>query len=497
MNQVPNVFIPIDVPKDEFSEFLSIDNNRRIFFSGKYGIGKTLFLKKFFEANRKYDTYHLYPIRYQITSNENIVELLKYDILVELLKKYPDAFQGENINGVKDWVEIFYAFVREKASANGVLRSVITTGENALAIAPDPILQILGKLGRPLKELLKLDKEFQKFKGEYIERDNKVIEMFYKKIESMEGIVDTDYISHLLRLKINELKTETKKSVLILDDFDRIDPEHVFRILNVLSVHMDDDDENKFGFDRIVIVGDVQNLRSIYRHKYGALAEFWGYFDKYFTIRPFQFGNKAAIATRIPELLLQIKHGDPGLKNVIGQSSGIINFILYEVLSRAFENGMMNLRQLYKPVKYSFPEVRFGVYPFEFTKELDHAVKLNHAVHISIKLLIALLGDREHLLEVLKNTKKSLPDIDSDKTANNSNQQYAIAARPMIKFLLPLPLKPGDTVWLDKYRLMIRENYESGLWIYPEVTQSKAQYFYDVLIEFIEKVKIDDLTSEK
>ena len=41
-----------------------------------------------------------------------------------------------------------------------------------------------------------------------------------------------------------------KKNVLVIDDLDRIDPEHIFRILNILSVHNNHfDSENKFSFD--------------------------------------------------------------------------------------------------------------------------------------------------------------------------------------------------------------------------------------------------------
>ena len=85
--QQPKELIPIEQPKSEFEKFLKQGNNKRIFFSGKFGIGKTYFLKKFFEIKEKeYDLYHIFPVNYQISSNENIIELIKYDILVELLK---------------------------------------------------------------------------------------------------------------------------------------------------------------------------------------------------------------------------------------------------------------------------------------------------------------------------------------------------------------------------------------------------------------------------
>ena len=39
--------IPVDGVFDDFAESLNIENNSSIFFSGKFGIGKTYFLKEF------------------------------------------------------------------------------------------------------------------------------------------------------------------------------------------------------------------------------------------------------------------------------------------------------------------------------------------------------------------------------------------------------------------------------------------------------------------
>lgn len=81
----------------KFEEHLEIKDNKRILFSGKFGIGKTYFLNEFFENKKeKYEVFHLFPVNYQISSNENILEFLKYDILVELIKKDKDIFKNDN-----------------------------------------------------------------------------------------------------------------------------------------------------------------------------------------------------------------------------------------------------------------------------------------------------------------------------------------------------------------------------------------------------------------
>ena len=70
-----------------------IVRNKSIFFTGQYGIGKTTFLKDFFKKRASdFDVYYLTPVRYQLHHNEDVIDLLKYDILMELLKVHSDAF---------------------------------------------------------------------------------------------------------------------------------------------------------------------------------------------------------------------------------------------------------------------------------------------------------------------------------------------------------------------------------------------------------------------
>lgn len=87
---------------------------------------------------------------------------------------------------------------------------------------------------------------------------------------------------------------------MIIEDLDRIDPEHIFRILNVISAHYDQryHDEyyhNKFGFDKIIIVSDYQNIKNIFHHRYGVDVDFDGYINKFYSTSPFHFNNNNAI----------------------------------------------------------------------------------------------------------------------------------------------------------------------------------------------------------
>ncbi len=480
--QEENNLIPIDVPKTDFEQFLNDERNRRIFFSGKFGIGKTFFLKEFFKAHKeKIDVYHLFPVRYQISSNENVVELLKYDILVELLKQHPDAFKNAESKGLKGSVKLFAAFCKDRGLINRFLKSAVETGEGVLALSPDPLFQALGKLGRPLNDLLALDKEFQEFKKEYLSGEKGAVEKFLKEISAENDSVATDYISHLLYEKIETLKGD-KRSVLILDDFDRIDPEHIFRILNILSAHMEGDEENKFGFDHIIIVGDIDNIRSIFHHKYGEKTEFWGYFDKFFTVRPYIFNNDKAIAERIPHLLQQIKYEDEGLKDAIGEG-GIVKHLLEEVLSEAFVIKEMSVRQLYKPINHSFPEVKKGAF------YRDHfSDQRNQCIDIGIKLLIALYGNKEHFLEILTKIR------DNSSTTPHEGRQwlYAEYANSMLKRMIKTEVDSKHS-WLDTYTVHATQDTNgSGMNFYLDGNaKANARFFYDTLTEYVKRSKYE------
>ncbi|NQU52064.1 MAG: hypothetical protein HQ522_05950 [Bacteroidetes bacterium] len=70
--------IPIDKIKADFQDFLVPDHNRRIIFSGPFGIGKTYFLKEFFEEKEnEYFPVFLRPINYSILSNEDVFKFIK------------------------------------------------------------------------------------------------------------------------------------------------------------------------------------------------------------------------------------------------------------------------------------------------------------------------------------------------------------------------------------------------------------------------------------
>ena len=71
-----------------FYDFINQEDNTNIIFSGKFGIGKTYFINKFFEEHKdEYIYLYLSPVNYSIASNEDIFEYIKVDILLQLFEK--------------------------------------------------------------------------------------------------------------------------------------------------------------------------------------------------------------------------------------------------------------------------------------------------------------------------------------------------------------------------------------------------------------------------
>lgn len=461
MNEIK---IPIDTVKGDFKSFLDTEKNSRVFFSGRFGIGKTYFLNEFFNSNKDdFEVFHLYPVNYQISSNEDILELVKYDLLIELLKKNKEIFQEKEVKGIKDSTLLFYSWCKDRYTLNSTLQFLVSTPFSELAI--DPSLSFLSKLGKPLKDLLEIDKEFQEFKNTYKAGEKGKVETYMQAIRD-RAATETDFLSYLLKQKINTQKG-IKKSVLILDDLDRVDPEHIFRILNVLSFYFENEHGNKFGFDVVIAVADLTNIKNIFYHRYGQNSDFSGYIDKYFTINPYYFDNKKAILDTIDEIVRKIKNEEPGLSRAIGDS-GYIKIFLEHIFSRTIDAETVNLRELLKATKYQLSDFRKGSYREDsfgdnFQKIFDKAVKTAVISFSSIDNFI-------QNIELIKGLK----------LRREERMPYGKYVRTMIKGLSLRSQQKGDFYW-NEYRISEDDNRD----ITVSAGGTLENLFYDLLIEYV------------
>ena len=349
--------IPMSSSRHSFREFLAIENNKRVFFSGKFGVGKTYFLKEFFREEKKgYDAYHLFPVKYQITSNEDIIKLLRYDILVELVNKYPNLLDVENNQNSVSWLQQVGFFIKQSDIQESLL-NCITNVANMIPVLGRPIAETAGFT----QAIIKLARGWQETGLQLRQSD---INKMYRDVRKYEN--ETNALDTVLNKTIKERKgSKKRKSVLILDDFDRIDPEHIFRILNVFSslLKLDKDgnsqvDDNKFGFDYVIIVGDKANVENIFRHRYGQDVDFSGYFDKFFSTHPYEFDNRWAVRLEILKFIQKNQHTRRHRSDT--DNRNYMELIVQEMLVMILHIDNLNLRALHAWADYYIEEIRSG-----------------------------------------------------------------------------------------------------------------------------------------
>lgn len=275
-----------------FNSHIDDEDNKRIIFSGEYGSGKTSFLKEYFETKKdKYNTFWQSPIKYSVASNEDVMEYIKFHIIVDLLQNHliPQK-KIELPEGLFIWSYI-----------NNNFSQLIDSFLNGVTLIK-PQTAILKKSVELVKLNYKKYVDYKKELNSKMKSDNEVLLDYIDiGINKKGSIFEDDLITQTIRFYLelicegsddNEEATKVKENVLIIDDLDRLDPDHIFRILNVFSVHNDylrGEYNNKFGFDKIIIVCDIDSVKNYYIHKYGIKSNFSGYIDKFCSKKYFRF----------------------------------------------------------------------------------------------------------------------------------------------------------------------------------------------------------------
>ena len=271
--------IPLDGAIREFEKHLR--SHPRTMLSARFGDGKSFFLASAEkELKSKYVFLKIYPVNYQVAENQDIFEYIKRDLLFQMYGQgmVPDTY--EIPDGIASY---FFLMNNWQSFAEEILK------ELSLFDASNTIKATLGAA----KFIRAMKKKYDDFKangGEIGARLDRFITEFDKK-----GVYEADPITVILCDIINSWKSEhsRKKVCLVFEDMDRIDPAHIFRILNVISAQMDYGYKygvsprsnslagNKFGVDNIVVCLDYNNLKNIFHHFYGQKACFDGYINKF------------------------------------------------------------------------------------------------------------------------------------------------------------------------------------------------------------------------
>lgn len=319
----------------KFKEHLDLESNKRILFSGPFGTGKSTFLKDFSDKNMDEKFYFkIFPVNYSVAANDDVFELIKFDLLFHLMGYYSNEakLRKEDFNLLLK----SQMFIMERMNYMPLLYAILGFSE---------------KIGTPINQFVRA---MEKTVGDYKEYSKEIkideeqdIHTFLESIEQRKGTHrEMDPISDLILNLIHRIKSskDGAQSVLIIDDLDRLDPEHIFRLFNVFSAHDDINGKNKFGFDKVIFVCDIENIRKIFHHKYGTGVDFSGYIDKFYSIKPFDFDNRKYIQEKVYDFINAIEF-DNNLK-YYKNGNDTFRGLLKTVITSLIETRQLNLRML-------------------------------------------------------------------------------------------------------------------------------------------------------
>lgn len=185
----------------QFDEHLK--GNGRTIFSAHFGDGKTWFLNKFIEArSAKYEFIVLYPVNYQISPNEAIMEYIKRDILFQLIIK------GKLRPGIEipDSV-LFHWYISQKS---GSLLNDVLSVISSLPMVDSKWQAAVATLLTISKEISDKINSFGRFKREIENEDdfNKAAGIIEKLSCGAGNIYELDMVSYLIIETLNKIKTE-------------------------------------------------------------------------------------------------------------------------------------------------------------------------------------------------------------------------------------------------------------------------------------------------
>lgn len=445
-----NIVIKTDELKHSFLEHLNLENNQRILFSGPFGIGKSTFLNEIEEANKEeYFFVKLNPVNYSVSSNDDVFELIKFDILLQLVGKYSDNcdLQEEDFSIMLK----SQMFIMEHLKVMPLLSSILGLSEKI----GTPAINFLTSLNDTVND-------YNKFSTEINTDEYGDINAFLSSIQNKIGNQhEMNAISELIKDLIFRIKSNRNSatSVLLIDDLDRLDPEHIFRLFNIFSAHYDTfDNSNKFGFDKVIFVCDIINIKNLFHHRYGRNVDFSGYIDKFYSLHPYHFDNIENIVAQLDSfIVINSFSNDFDYKSYYTYDNQGFNLVLKSILKALILKKEINLRDLLSEKNISIPKVDYRYKPFNTaynTSTTPFIVLMN-----VIKSFFSDIDSMEEAFENLQDNTKAEVFNRVNKIKSITNQVEVI--NYLMSFCLPFIIydsKPYTTNNKD-YNIYLKEDH--------------------------------------
>lgn len=429
--------IPVNDSIKDFHKHL--EAYPRTILSSKFGDGKSFFIQKIKEdpeLTEQYEFLTIYPVNYQVAANRDIFELIKRDVLFQLLLH---DMVSDRIVLTKQ--EMLSLYLNQKG--NNVILDLITT-ISEIGILPEDSCNLIMAF-KTVKLFKKLRDQYKSYRKNEGKDDDDRIDSFLDKADS-HFIYEYDLITKIIQKAIEDFRRRTnKKVVLFVEDLDRIDPAHIFRILNVLSAHMDYGYRNfvkqdfslvgnKFCLDNIVLVVDFNNLRSIYKHFYGQKTDFGGYISKFLSGTPFFYSLETLKCNYILDEISKITDTPKEVIEFVIPRDILISKTLRETVA-SFE---------IKKSIFGKPQIYF----------INKAIKLN----TSILKLIAILKRMKWTNEEVVDRIVAISDFDFNFFVKFVLPYMFLIKDPLSTIQRNIIIKDHDR----KYNLLIKLDVNSG-----------------------------------
>lgn len=360
--------IPIDKELLAFANHLK--KNDRVIFSAPFGDGKSYFLNQFQkDYNDDYVFITLYPVNYQVIENYDVFELIKRDILVQLIAN--GIFVSEDIV-IPDGIYAYY-YLLHSSNLNLEIEDLMPLTD-VLNLDQSVVNKFL-TAASIWNVLHKIKAGFDEYKKKFEEgkTENRINEYIAAFGAGKGKIYEFDMMSFLISSFIEKYKEKypDRKIVLCVEDFDRLDPAHIFRILNILSAHVDrqfisfEEQErfgirkNKFGFDKTIIVCDYTKLNALFLHFYGEKANFNGYISKFTSSNPFFYSFRKKVSDKLIDRIENLVHFDDDvLKNALASEITLVEKI-QDLNIRQLEYIVLDVERDIKNERIEFPDHSF------------------------------------------------------------------------------------------------------------------------------------------
>jgi hypothetical protein len=384
-----------------FFEHLQLAENERIILSGIFGLGKTYFINKFFEEkNEDFISIKLNPINYSVSANQDVFELIKFDIGFQLFSKNP-TFDKEKFSTLL--AGQFFLIENYKEVIISLAKNLSKLDQNLNAI---------------INPTLELGEKIEKFKKERNIDEEEDLKSFLEFFKLKKGTYrEEDSISELLNYLVETLRLNSpnKKIVLIIDDLDRIDPEHLFRIMNVFSAHFDYYDingKNKFGFDKVVLICDINNIRAIFHNRYGTEIDFSGYIDKFYSTEVFHYNFSSIIVENLSNFFKSVRIDNNILQEYLqSNDENYYKEELFFILNHFILSNGASTRALVNFLKKEFKLPNYTIK----TSVHEHPIYSNQTPILGIlEILEDILGGKSSVLKALEKAIEKFPYMNFD-----------------------------------------------------------------------------------